>query len=502
MFAERLRTVFSTNEHRVAVDIASLSIELRYGELAAAADEWSHALGSIGRPLVLLLDKGPRYYELMAMMFLHRVSFCPLDPLNPDTLVAAVCSALGNPVVLCDASDRIRSLRSLGLDVIDVREPREFEVSSGNCEPGRYFISTSGSTGVPKLVEVRHDALQRVVDWGIEFLGVTATSRFSQFASIGFDLSIAEISIAWSSGAALVPTRSLAEIARLDRMVTTNRITHWLSVPSVVPYLTRDPSLDFSALEVLIFCGEPLLRTHCEAVWSCAPGARIVNTYGPTEGTVFCTYYEVTDRDIANPALPSMPIGTAISGWNLLFLREPTTPTEPTDESEDFFRLVILGEDIAEGYFGRHHDDFSEVSVGSRMVRSFNTGDYFTAVGQSMCFSHRADQMVKINGNRVDLGQIANACSAAGVQHPLVLVIDHELVVCHDGGMASVGTDPISPVAAAEIERVTASLRTMLPPALLPKRHVVISSFPRTASGKIDRTRIAQLLDDYEAISI
>lgn len=466
---DRLAQAFAAHGDRVAFDIPSLDARATFAELTAAAGAWHDRLDGLDRPIVIHVDKSPTYYALLACMFLTGRSFCPVDRVNPPARVVQICEQLAGAVVVADDQAVIDGLREHGIDVIDAASPSrdatDPTMPTGlDHRTGRYYISTSGSTGTPKLVEVRHDAVVPIVEWAVPYFDIRPGDRWAQFSSIGFDLSIADAVFAWNAGAALVGIRTMAEVARLDRVAANARITHWHSVPNVVAYLARESSHDLTALRVLTFCGEPLLRSHCERVRARIPSARIVNTYGPTEGTLWCTYHEVTDADLADPSLPSMPIGHAVPGWNLVYL--------PADDGA---RLVIAGNHLAEGYHRRTDERFATATVGGHRFATFDTGDFFVFRDGKACFSHRADQMVKVNGNRVDLGDVTDACARAGIDQPVVLFDGRGLVLFVEAD------EPL------DVDALGAELRAMLPAYAVPSRHEVLARFPRTASGKIDR---------------
>src|SRR5262249_15539874 len=155
---------------------------------------------------------------------------------------------------------------------------------SSNRE-ANYFIATSGSTGKPKLVNVPHDRTIPFIEWAIEFYGIDNDCRWAQFSSIGFDLSLVDFLAVFCGGGTLVPLSSLVDRLRPARAVTRAKITHWHSVPSMIPYFLQDTSNlgQVTGCRVFSFCGEPFLRTHAESLAERYPGARIINTYGPTE---------------------------------------------------------------------------------------------------------------------------------------------------------------------------------------------------------------------------
>ncbi len=476
--ADVLTASFEDHDARPAIEIPASALSCTYGELAEGAARWSAVEGVGERPLLVQLDKTMPYYELAAGAFLHGWSFCPLDVTYPLQRVQHIAGQLGRPLVIAGDPQRAAEMRAAGFDVVgpEARPARAPTVIPPATAPPRYYIATSGTTGVPKLVEVDHDATRPFLDWALRFYEVGPHSRWAQIASVAFDLSIVDLLVGFASGATLVAVSTLAERARLNRFSAAHHLTHWHAVPSLVPHLLRGGTLP--DLRVVSLCGEPLLRSTAAALRAAAPNARVVNTYGPTEGPLFCTFHEVTDDDLGEDRPTTIPIGRPIPGYGLRLVVD--------DEGT---RLVIVAEQLAEGYVGVDDPAFHTVEHEGRVLPAFDTGDYVVDHGDRLCFSHRRDGQVKISGIRVELGDVADACQRAGLEEAVVIAHQERLVVFHrghDGHPGDVSDDRRSEL----IER----LRELLPLPVVPADFRYVAELPRTISAKIDRRALAARL--------
>lgn len=469
----------------MAIELPASGGSLSYGGLLRAASAWATRYDDVDRVLLLHIDKTAMYYELLAASFMFGRTFCPIDILNPIDRVDAIARQFDRPLVVTDQADRVEPLRALGYEVDLISDDGVARAAgTAHDQPGpvrgsdpRYYMSTSGSTGIPKLVEVCHGATKKFVDWSIPFYDVGPGDRWAQFSSIGFDLNFVDFLTAIGAGATLVALTTLGETTKLNRFVDEQRITHWHSVPSVVGYLLRG-NRSLEHLRMLSFCGEPLLRAQCLELRAVLPHARLINTYGPTEGPLFCTAHEITAANLADEQLTTMPIGQPIPGWEI----------ELADDDQGS-RIVLRSDQLAEGYFGIDDDAFGWVTVDGIRQRTFNTGDYVRRYGDALCFSHRRDGVVKINGIRLDLGDVTDACIRAGFAEPIVLVHDGRLALFyegHGGERREMGD--------AEMIGAAQELRSLVPQYAVPSRFDFLESLPRTASGKVDRAALARLL--------
>ena len=222
-------------------------------------------------------------------------------------------------------------------------------------------------------------------------------------------------------------------------------------------------------------CGADLVRR-----W--APGRRMINAYGPSECTVCATLAHLDGPDAA----PT--IGRAIEGVAAYVLDAACSPVAPGEIGE----LYLAGRALARGYLGQSGptaerfvpDPFA--GGGGRMYR---TGDLVRRCpGGELEYVGRTDDQVKIRGFRVEPREVEAAlCEAAGVDDALVLprrratgeIALVAYVVCRAGGV----TEP----------ELRAFARARLPPFLRPSELVVLTAWPRSPNGKIDRAALAAL---------
>src|SRR5260221_14562144 len=97
----------------------------------------------------------------------------------------------------------------------------------------------------------------------------------------------------------------------------------------------------------MIFCGEVLRKHHMDFLFKKNKNISVFNTYGPTEGTLFCSYQEFQNNDYLMYCSSTMSIGFPIPGWSFTF-----NPAEAECEKE----IVIYGDYIGRGYLGNPQD--------------------------------------------------------------------------------------------------------------------------------------------------
>jgi len=233
----------------------------------------------------------------------------------------------------------------------------------------------------------------------------------------------------------------------------------------MIPYFLNDISSGNSAgtCRLFTFCGEPLSIADARGLASRYPESRIINTYGPTEGTLFCSFFEFEIDNPATAGWHAVPIGVPIPGWNFVLLG-----------GNIHKRLILISDNIADGYEGIASDRFAVVNLFETQTRAFDTGDYFCERDGQLFFSHRLDTMVKIFGNRVDLGEIESIARDAGFQNAIAVLVGTSILLLAEG----------TPL---EVESRISSMAKRLPVHCVPREVKFVEEMPRTANGKIDR---------------
>lgn len=457
---------------------------MSYGELDEQADVLAGMLSGrgIGKGDRVLIWSPKSANAIAAMQAVLRLGaiYVPVDPLTPPERFAAIARESG-ALALCapgELSARVPGpLRDrlacvdLDHDVVPAsgavrRTPVNISVEPDDLA---YILYTSGSTGTPKGVCISHRNALAFIDWAVAELAPTPQDRFANHSAFSFDLSVLDLYAAFTVGAAVCPIPSELAYApeRLVEFLHHERISVWYSVPSVLILMLRDGGLlDRPApetLRALLFAGEPfpigyvrMLASWCDA--------RLLNLYGPTETNV-CTFHEVRPEDLARD-LP-VPIGTPCSGDRVSARRPDGSEAEPGEEGE----LVVSGPTVFAGYWGRQPQE-GPYATGDRVrVRPDGSFDYLG----------RRDDMVKIRGHRIELGDVLTALySHPGVAEAAVVTVGEGL----DRSLAAfVIRDQASSFGNVALRR---HLADRLAPHMIPGDIRFVDQLPRNERGKVD----------------
>jgi D-alanine--poly(phosphoribitol) ligase subunit 1 len=474
---------------------------LSYGELHAAAAATASALRALEpfpeRVAIVSGDDRSTYAGLLGI-WMAGAAYVPLNKANParrnagiiaDAAVGAVLSSApfapaqeaaeqtGRPWLLVHPADRATDSTSTA--------------RASSREDLAYILFTSGSTGRPKGVPIRHGNLTSFCDAWLadEVYALSAADRFLQMFDLGFDLSVMNIFVPWSLGASVhvVPHGQITSLA-VYKVMAEDAVTVALLVPSVLAYLSRYfDEIRLPELRYNLFCGEALPQSLAEPWSRCVPNARIQNTYGPTEATIFCFVYPWDAAKSAACAINDIvPIGWPLGETGALILDE--NGNEVIDET--IGELCLHGPQVAREYWRnpeRTAEAFFTTTIDGRERRCYRTGDLVSRLpDDSLAWRGRIDHQVKIDGHRVELAGIeAHAREVSDSTATAAIAVTGK-----DGGVRLVlfleGGD-------ADIEGITTELARRLPAYMRPHEIRRLAALPLNVNGKIDRKALAAL---------
>jgi amino acid adenylation domain-containing protein len=353
-----------------------------------------------------------------------------------------------------------------------------------------YLLFTSGSTGVPKGVMVANRNATHFIDAMVERYAITEHDRFSQLFDFTFDLSAFDLFVAWQCGAC-VCCPSAQEKSLPANFVRDARLTIWFSVPSTAHVLDRLRKLQpgaFPGLRVSLFCGEAL-PVELARRWSRAAAASIVeNLYGPTELTISCTLYRYDpERTDSESEGGLVPIGEPYPGMRAIVVDESLREVEAGEPGE----LLMTGPQLSLGYWNDAERTRAAFVVPPGQSEVFyRTGDRVRRplAGRPLVYLGRVDNQIKIQGYRVELGEVeAVLREVAGV----------EVAIAVGWPPTSSGADGIVGFIGAETadsETIRQRAISRLPPYMHPSEIHLVSEWPLNANGKIDRNALRAML--------
>ncbi|MGW0331576.1 AMP-binding protein [Streptomyces sp. NPDC003011] len=421
----------------------------------------------------------------------------PFHPEYPAARNQRVRELADVDVLLADAAllrggvpqwaDRLAVLALTDDDVLDPSATaRRGDLPPHEAQPDRpaYVLFTSGTTGRPKGIPIRHRNVLPFLRHNIARYGVRPGCRMSHTFDLTFDLSVFDLFVTWGGGATLVVPDRSELFSPLD-YVTRRRLTHWFSVPSAVSVSAGFGLLpagrEATTLRHSLFCGEPLTYEQAAAWRAAAPHSTIDNLYGPTELTIACAEFRLPHdrRQWPGTSNGTVPIGRLYEGLEHLVDAE-------TGE------LCVRGPQRFDGYLDTRDDVnrfLDHDGTGPVEPRHYyRTGDRVRLEGGHLVHLGRLDDQVKIRGFRVEPAEVEAALRRLPEVHEAAVV-----PVTRGGVTELIAGCTGQPVPRRELLR---ALRGRLPVHLVPHRFLYLDSLPRNANGKTDRAALRELAEE------
>ncbi|MEL7331899.1 MAG: amino acid adenylation domain-containing protein [Cyanobacteria bacterium J06560_2] len=393
---------------------------LSYGALNERAEDLARELRSrgvsSGDRVAVCLNRSLDMVSCILAVLKTGAAYVPLDPSYPASRLD-YCMQDTGPKIVC--TERSVQLLAESVPRLYVDNPLTSATARSDENPQQvaqpkdaaYIIYTSGSTGQPKGVVVSHRNLVH-----------STTARFSVYSnpvgcflllsSIAFDSSVAGLFWTLCQGGTLViaPQRIEQDLQQLIALISRERVTHTLCVPTLYNLLLNETDLSLLAtLQTVIVAGEACSRSLATQHHEKLPNTQLYNEYGPTEATVWCTAYRVPK------ALPPGPvaIGSTILGAQILLLNAHLQPV-PTGAIGEIY---IGGPGVAQRYLNQPEKTaaafLSEAVLSEDPLQPlypsklYKTGDLGRKRADgSFEWLGRSDRQVKVRGYRIELGEI------------------------------------------------------------------------------------------------
>lgn len=470
-----------------------------------------HHFGQLTDKVIpICMERCPELYVAILGILKTGGAWCPIDPSFPTRrrhdLIARTCAQMvvvseQKPANITESMPEGVSMVDItSLDTIDADLAR---IASAKIGSLAYLIWTSGTTGDPKGVPIHHDAAvtsMRALQRGIPTDVTGGSVRCLQFSQFTFDVFVQDLFYTWGVGGTVIASTREIMLGSFAELATKTNATHAHLTPAFAASVSRERC---PTLQVITMIGERLPQAIADD-WS--QDIRAFNTYGPAETTVVSTFRQF---GAAGDSIRSDNIGFPLASVSAFVMRDGLPlPRQGIGE------LALGGSQLSRGYWKdseRSSDKFIWNQHYSRDL--YMTGDFVRQLHDgSLEFVGRTDDLIKIQGIRVELSEIGFSLRSC---HPLIGRVEVQYLSREDrpskvivaflaapklDNTREVTSHLIASEEAIVIARsAVIEAQKALAAYMIPGVFLVINDIPRTSSAKIDK---AVLQNCYSSIDL
>ena len=399
-------------------------------------------------------------------------AYMPLDYKFPANRLQFMCEDAGVRLILSEGDRVSKALPDFKGEVWTAEQLKnlpEIMTTQVGPQPDQHYVVlyTSGSTGLPKGVVLEQHSIVNFCYWYSKEVGLRTDDRVMAYANFGFDCHMLDLFPALITGSCVyvIPSDMRLDLPLLNNYMEEQGITVAFMTTQVGHLFAT--TIENHSLRVLTVAGEKLLPMTAPSSYT------LYNGYGPTECTVFTSYYRLEGN------YQRSLIGRPLPNYQLYVVNSDLQPVPQGAVGE----LIVLGEGVARGYLHPADKDKGKFTM-FRGQRCYKTGDLvrWTNSGD-LEYLGRMDNQVKLRGLRIELEEI----ELRALQYPL---INQTIVQVKEiGGVENLCLYYVPKEAGVTIEtdELKSFLSEKLVAFMVPTAMMQLDSLPMTPNGKINR---------------
>ncbi|KAJ1711301.1 nonribosomal peptide synthase [Aspergillus flavus] len=500
-----------------ATAVSAWDGEMTYGELhrrsAALAVQLAEVGVGSGVFVPLFFEKSK--WAVVALLGVIKAggAFILIDISYPLKRIRTICQSVSAGVAVASPQHQllgreiVRLVVAIGDDCPETpslpASPKLSPIHSGTPESPLYVVFTSGSTGDPKGVIIDNVSFCSLYETVSRAFSFSPSTRLLQFASHAFTLCSREILLILVAGGCLCIPSEVDRVNDLAGFLCRHRVNFATLTPSVAG--TISPS-SVPSLQTLLLGGEAVKPAHI-ATW--AGKVHLMIGYATSEiaGTAIVRSNIQLDNDPRNVGFACGAGLWVVDADNPDKLAPVGAVGELILQSHGLASSYLNGNEQVNQPFFHEAKWQKRLPMEARIARLYRTGDMFRYnMDGSLYYVERKDNQVKVNGQRIELGDIESHITASGamVHSSVALLLQPDQQATRSFLVAFVcpketprwGTasnnqlgivEALSTQFYLDIERISRELRESLPSYMIPSIFVPLSSIPLTLTGKANR---------------
>jgi D-alanine--poly(phosphoribitol) ligase subunit 1 len=439
----------------------------------------------------LMANNDIQTYACIIALWLEGKAFVPMYQETPKNRNLNVLHQSGIKTIICSndlrAYDDFNCINSSILNASNTNLISKIDSE----ETLAYVLFTSGTTGVPKGVPITHRNINhfamamKQLDYNLN-----PEDKCLQMFDLTFDFSVMAYLFPILHGACTYTvTKNKIKYFEIYKLLNEHKLTVLPLVPSFLHYL-RPFFHEINApwVKYSVFCGEALPLDITNEWSHCTSNSTIINFYGPTEATVFCTYYKF-EENINNKEFNGiLSIGKPMKGIDIILVNENNEILNNEEKGE----LCIAGEQLTNGYWNNNNLNevaFFDAIHNNKPTRFYKTGDLcFMDNEKDLMYLSRIDFQAKIQGFRVELSEIEFYSKEIIKKTNIAAVAIKNNIGNTEIGLAIESNE-------FNYDDLIKYLKLNLPEYMIPTKIRFFKPFPLNNNGKTDRNKITELFE-------
>jgi amino acid adenylation domain-containing protein len=440
--------------------------------------------------VAVYVNKSPLWVASLLLTQKAGQIFIPLDPNWPAKRTQLILRQTQPQLVISndvDLSDTIDPELVLTVDDTIFDAYLDSEEGVADSQKAGYLYFTSGSTGEPKGILGRTDALAHFIRWQSNFLKMTDKDKGVMLTSVGFDPVLRDTLLPLCNGASLViPTDPdiLLDPERTLQFLCEAGVTLVHQVPSIVELWLQQPKSNIqdalANVRALMLAGEKLRPELANTIYAMAPESLVLyNFYGPTETTLARFCFKVPNLLLSELQAmgATVPVGKPIADSRFVLKHD--------DSASKRGEVIIETQYSSAGYWDAQSLQARAFPLSQDNYSVYVTGDQGTINHNGdLVILGRLDKQIKITGQRIELAEIELVCERLSG-------IDKAIVTYHQSeqGNHYICAHIVSAMT-LDIETLNEHFTEHLPSYMIPSKIFVYSRFTLLPNGKVDRMKL------------
>lgn len=428
------------------------------------------------------------YASILAVLILGK-TYIIINPHNPIARNIRITELIKTDLILSkENNETFIELQKQHKCVItsELEERKEIQLQTSKKSNIAYILFTSGSTGVPKGVPISYGNLNSFYNNYIALgFKLDSNDKMLQMFDLCFDVSIVSTLYPLTIGASVytVPM-DVVKYTAVYELLEDENLTFAAIPPSILtllrPYFSE---INLPKLKYLILTAEASQVDIISEFIPSIPNAQVVNLYGPSEATIYCSSYFFNKNETKHYN-GMLAIGNIFNNIDFVIIDKNNNNVNISEKGE----LCVSGDQVFSAYLN-DKERTEEAFINISGKRYYRTGDIcFVDSESDIFYCGRKDHQVQLNGFRVELSEIEYFIRSvhSGGNNVAIAIKDNN---------GNLELHLLVENYKEEEEKLHSIIKEHLPIYMHPRKIHRIDEFPLNASGKIDRMKLSLMIN-------